>query len=235
MPDTTNTEELVAQLERAAMGYAQDRSEHTERRLSAARKALIEAQAAELAQNKHLRQERDAARAALRDQIDLQAAHDKALAELARVRKSERENEDQRLRSERQGEVKQCHGAADPDCDYLAVCGHPCNKCGKTHRPHVMEARAREYLKLKKELAAERETTANLVRALREESGFSTFMGEPVLPVAQPPREPAQPLSNEEITAAWESAQKRNFIHYIDFARAIERLITERSAAKETK
>jgi hypothetical protein len=55
MPDTPNTEELIARLEHAAMGFAQDRSEHTERRLNAARKILIEAQAAELAR---LRDER---------------------------------------------------------------------------------------------------------------------------------------------------------------------------------
>jgi hypothetical protein len=49
MTDTPNTEELIARLEHAAMGFAQDRSEHTERRLNAARKILIDAQAAELA------------------------------------------------------------------------------------------------------------------------------------------------------------------------------------------
>lgn len=51
-------------------------------------------------------------------------------------------------------EPKNCCGVADPDCDYLAVCGQPCNKCGKTHRPHVMEACAREYLKERRALEA---------------------------------------------------------------------------------
>jgi hypothetical protein len=40
---------------------------------------------------------------------------------------------------------KQCLGSTDPDCNYAAICGQPCNKCGRVHRHHMMPARAAEW------------------------------------------------------------------------------------------
>jgi hypothetical protein len=47
--------------------------------------------------------------------------------------------------AEEHAKPKQCLGSTDPDCNYAAICGQPCNKCGRVHRHHMMLARAAEW------------------------------------------------------------------------------------------